>query len=137
MRASTRYHSGFDLPKMTSGKPADSSPKPNSKPTLVKFASTEADQRLLRAVDHLLETGSYASFSDLCKAALRLMLFSPSVAPSGSSSDQSLEELRQQVQQLAERLTQLEAKLGEPPAEDPVPAVDPLLSRLAPLLEDF
>ena len=106
---------------------------PASKSTLVKFASTQADQTLLRTIEQLLETKSYASFSDLCKAALRLMLFSPS-APA-ETPPEALEELRQQVQQLAERLTQLEQKLEEATAEPP--EVDPLLSRLAPLLEDF
>lgn len=120
--------SGFDLSQMTPGK--NSAPKP----TLVKFASTQADQTLLRAVEQLLDTESYANFSDLCKAALRLMLFSPGV-PSGTLPEAALEELRQQVQQLAERLTQLEQKLEEATAEPP--EVDPLLSRLAPLLEDF
>lgn len=50
-------------------------------------------------------------------------------------------ELERQVQQLTERLIQLEQKLeGANPAsvpEEPEIETDPLLSRLAPLLEDF
>jgi Arc/MetJ-type ribon-helix-helix transcriptional regulator len=131
--------SGFYAPKMTLGKDPlgkTSSPKLSAKPKLVKFAAAEADQRLLQAVEQMLATESYPSFSELCKAALRLMLFSPT-ARSDAASELGLEELRQQVQQLANRLTQLEQKL-EAPADPPsLLEADPLLSRLAPLLEDF
>jgi Arc/MetJ-type ribon-helix-helix transcriptional regulator len=101
---------------------------------LVKFTAVEADQSLLRTVEQLLDSGSYASFSDLCKAALRLMLVSADAEPADSIPNPDLAALRQQVQQLAERLTQLEEKMQAAPA---VAEVDPLLSRLAPLLEDF
>lgn len=144
---------------MTSAKPKSS--------YVVKFAQTEADQELSRAVDSALEGQSYKSFSDLCKQALRLMLLTntptlPMMAVleqqvmtlqlqimqleqrSKETGSQTTDALAQQVQQLTERITQLEQKLEAaalapaPKTEetDPEPS-DPLLSRLAPLLEDF
>ena len=107
---------------------------------LVQFTSTEADQMLLAAVEQALAANhgeSDGSFSDLCKAALRQMLCAsptPNSAPSNESP--ALEDLRRQVQQLAERLTHLEQLAGSP-AAPPAPEADSLLSRLAPLLEDF
>lgn len=134
---------------------------------VVRFAQTEADQVLLQAIDRALEGQSYKSFSDLCKQALRLMLLSgePTVTlPMLSVLEQQLMTLQlqimqleqrsrephssiggleAQVQQLTDRLTQLEQKVDTavltPVAEEPEPEpeTDPLLSRLAPLLEDF
>lgn len=144
---------------MTSGKPKSS--------YVVRFAQTEADQDLLQAVDRALENQSYKSFSDLCKQALRLMLLSaepPPTLPMLAVLEQqlmtlqlqmmqqeqrlmephsSLGRIEEQMQELSARLVQLEQKVDTavltPASEEPEPEseTDPLLSRLAPLLEDF
>lgn len=142
---------------MTSSKPKSS--------YVVKFAQTEADQDLQQAVERALEGQTPKSFSDLCKQALRLMLLptEPTVPlpmlavleqqvmtlqlqvmqleqRSTDAQTQTYNELRQQMQQLSERVSLLEQKseISEEEPEAPSdPEADPLLSRLAPLLEDF
>jgi regulator of replication initiation timing len=132
---------------------------------VVKFAQTEADQDLLQAVERALEGQTYRGFSDLCKQALRLMLLSTEptvILPMLAVLEQqvmtlqlqvmqleqrsrephsSVQALATQLQQLTDRLSQLEQKVDtavQPaPVEEPEPETDPLLSRLAPLLEDF
>jgi CII-binding regulator of phage lambda lysogenization HflD len=133
--------------------------KPSAKPNYsVKFAATEADQSLLQSVQQALEDRAL-DFSDLCKQALKLMLgteipVSTTISTLAileqqimtlqlqimrleerSNSSQDIpEDLKQQLQAITERLTWLEQQAvsgGE------VPEVDPVLSRLAPLLEDF
>jgi hypothetical protein len=142
---------------MTSSKPKSS--------YVVKFAQTEADQDLLQAVEHTLEGQTYKSFSDLCKQALRLMVLPTEPAiplsmlavleqqvmtlqlqvmqleqRSADAQNQNYGELQQQLQQLTERVSLLEQKretsVEESEASSELDA-DPLLSRLAPLLEDF
>jgi TolA-binding protein len=166
---------------------------------MVKFASTEADQLLLEAIEQKLVEQS-SSFSDFCKQALQQFLQPPDpAAPPIASLHQQILELQvqvariegkeearqryalrrleqqmrelgdrlaslerkeyleQQVRQLTDRLMRLETQetgnepRGEtgaiaPPnpeapdlSEDDIEeaAVDPLLDRLAPLLEDF
>lgn len=141
---------------MTSGKA-----KPNY---LVKFAAAPADQELLQAVEQAL-AGSATNFSDLCKQALRLLLTSAEASahlPMLALLEQQImtlqlqvmhleqrslnatdEDLRLQVQQLTERVNQLEQQAAVEQSEaesEPLAADlpdDPLLFRLAPLLEDF
>lgn len=149
------------LSPMTSGKPK-SSPKSSY---VVKFVPTEADQDLLLAIERALEDESYKSFSDLCKQALRQLLLSSSPEPVSmvavleqqlmtlqlqimqleqrlqESQSNTVAELEQQIQQLSERVTQLEQQptSSTPQPEAPVNSSepDPLLSRLAPFLDDF
>lgn len=142
---------------MTSGKPKSS--------YVVKFVQTEADQTLLAAIDRALEEESYTSFSDLCKQALR-RLFSTSTEPSlpmmtvfeqqlmtlqlqimqleqrsKESQTSTVAELEHQIQQLGERVAQLEQQPvshhTSPEASADSSELDPLLSRLAPFLDDF
>lgn len=132
---------------------------------VVRFAQTEADLELLRAIDSALESQSYSSFSDLCKQALHDFLLSPKpTSDAGATLHQQLialqlqvarlegaaqawqscpiGRLEQQLTQLGDRLEQLELKAesqtvsaSEP--ESPATEPDPLLMRLGPLLEDF
>lgn len=136
----------------------------------VKFASTEADQVLLAAIEAALSSQTYASFSELCKQALRQLLLDPPATDALSSLQQQLlavqlqvaklegfaevwqacpiGRIEQQLGQLSDRLAQLESQkedsapehLDSPEDLDlpaPIAEPDPLLSRLAPLLEDF
>lgn len=142
---------------MTSGKPRSS--------YVVKFVQTEADQDLLGAVEQALEDESYKSFSDLCKQALRRLLFSTDAEPmpmmalleqqvmtlqmqimqieqrSKESQTNTVAELEHKIQQLSDRVTQLEQQpASSPQAPDKTAEnaeLDPLLSRLAPFLDDF
>jgi Arc/MetJ-type ribon-helix-helix transcriptional regulator len=139
---------------MTSSKPKSS--------YVVRFAQIEADQDLLLAIEQALEDETYKSFSDLCKQALRRFLFSaeptlPMVTVleqqlmtlqlqmmqleqrSKDSHTTTVTELERRIQQLSDRVTQLEqqprAHIQPEAAAEPKP--DPLLSRLAPFLDDF
>jgi Arc/MetJ-type ribon-helix-helix transcriptional regulator len=139
---------------MTSSKPKSS--------YVVRFAQIEADQDLLLAIEQALEDETYKSFSDLCKQALRRFLFSaeptlPMVTVleqqlmilqlqmmqleqrSKDSHTTTVTELERRIQQLSDRVTQLEqqprAHIQPEAAAEPEP--DPLLSRLAPFLDDF
>lgn len=133
--------------------------KPSAKPSyIVKFAATAADQSLLQSVQQALEDRAL-DFSDLCKQALKLMLGTEVPVSTLAILEQQImtlqlqimqleersksmqtnasgvpEDLKQQLQDITERLTRLEQQAvsgGE------APEVDPVLSRLAPLLEDF
>lgn len=142
---------------MTSGKPKSS--------YVVKFVQTEADQDLLLAVERALEGETYKSFSDLCKQALRRFLFPSGAEPtlpmvavleqqlmtlqlqmmqleqrSKDSQTSTVTELERQIQQLSDRVTQLEQQPRahtQPEATEDPSQLDPLLSRLAPFLDDF
>jgi TolA-binding protein len=132
----------------------------------VKFAQTEADQVLLEAIEKALQSQSYSSFSDLCKQALRQLLLPAESAPGAAvmNLQQQLNALQIQVAKLegaahlwqscpigrleqhltevTHRVEQLEAGAVSSSSAQPDPvaapeAIDPLLSRLAPLLEDF
>ena len=160
---------------------------------VIKFATTEADQLLLEAIDQKLIEQSIG-FSDLCKQALQQFLQPPnSETPPIALQQQildlqlqvariegkeearqryALRRLEQQVRELGDRLASLERKeylqqqvlqltdrlmrlevqetgtenRAETSAIDAAPnltvleeeaAIDPLLDRLAPLLEDF
>ncbi|WNZ22204.1 hypothetical protein HJG54_04550 [Leptolyngbya sp. NK1-12] len=130
---------------MTSSKPKSS--------YVVKFASTEADQDLLQAVEQALADQTYKSFSDLCKQALRLMLIPTETtvalplltaleqqvmtlqlqlmqleqrskeAQAAHAPAQNYTELQQQVEQLTERVSWLEQKCTTL-EEPPTPASD-------------
>ncbi|MFM7529560.1 MAG: hypothetical protein ACKO63_13925 [Nodosilinea sp.] len=149
--------------KLTSGKPTSGKAKPNeAKPGYsVKFAATPADQALLQSVQQAMTERSLP-FDELCKLALKQLLASdPATLPllalleqqimalqlqvmqleqrSTESAAADVAGLRRQIQDLSERVAQLEQQavsktLG---SEAEAPEVDPLLSRLAPLLEDF
>ncbi|HEY9697092.1 MAG TPA: hypothetical protein V6D10_07505 [Trichocoleus sp.] len=138
--------------------------KPNR---MVRFTATEADQRLLSAIDRTLETQVDGSFSDLCKQALQHYLSLRDIPPgdvpqsySGwivlqqqvitmqlqlthfaqqqQAASEPLISVKQQIQALGDRLTQLEQQVESGVSTPPsIAEVDPLLSRLAPLLEDF
>jgi hypothetical protein len=116
---------------------------------IVRFAQTEADQALLEAVEAALESQFHGNFSALCKQALRHLLL-----PEQEGRVISPLVLQEQIVALQERVAVLErmqGRVGEPIGEPepepieatlaatakPIEAVDPLLSRLAPLLEDF
>jgi hypothetical protein len=109
---------------------------------VVRFAQTEADQALLQAVETALEQQFHGNFSALCKQALQQFLLPDQVHDSATLQAQ-IKALQQQVAQLeqgmGDRISQLEQRLAgqEIGAIEPPPEVDPLLSRLAPLLEDF
>lgn len=152
---------------MTSGKsasePSTSAKSPSGKTkaapalkTSVNFAATSADQSLLAAVEQALAERDL-SFSDLCKLALQQLLTPEPTVPmlalleqqimalqlqmmqleqrSAASSMETAESLRQQLQDLTERVAQLERQAE--PAAAPEPEIDPLLARMAPLLEEF
>jgi hypothetical protein len=142
---------------MTSGKPKLS--------YVVKFVQTEADQDLLLAVEQALEDESYRSFSDLCKQALRRLLLPNGVEPlpmmalleqqvmtlqmqmmqieqrTKESQTHTVTDLEHKIQQLNDRVTQLEQHSASSPQPPETPEaqteLDPLLSRLAPFLDDF
>jgi hypothetical protein len=132
---------------------------------VVRFAPTEADQKLLAALEEVLEHQFYGNFSALCKQALRNFLL-----PGDDSQILSPIVMQEQILELQDRVAMLEAlgdRLGllspdsqdslrpelkvkpiedepiedEPiedePIEDEPIEDDPLLSRLALLLEDF
>jgi hypothetical protein len=117
----------------------------------VKFTQTEADQTLLRAVEQALLPNQ--SFSELCKQALQHFLLSAKAAPQVTQLDVPscpFGRLEQQMLQLENRLKRLENgatfsenSSPETPTIEPLAdeanhhELDPLLSRLAPLLEDF
>ncbi|MBF2000829.1 MAG: hypothetical protein IGS50_08105 [Synechococcales cyanobacterium C42_A2020_086] len=132
---------------------------------VVKFAATEADQTLLQSVEAALAQRRI-SFSDLCKQALRQLLLESETAPttlallatleqqlmtlqlqvmrleqqsqaSQASYAPTLQQWEQQLQQLEERVTRLESSASPAPEVAAEPEPDPLLARLAPLLEDF
>jgi hypothetical protein len=114
---------------------------------VVRFAQTDVDQALLQAVEEALESQFHGNFSALCKQALRHLLLpeqegrviSPLVL------QEQIVALQQRVavlESLGDRVERLEqGRSGEEsvvePTPEPVTEVDPLLSRLAPLLEDF
>jgi hypothetical protein len=121
-----------------------SSPHLRSIRRVVRFAQTEADQALLQAVEEALEKQFYGNFSALCKQAIRHFLL-----PDQASQMISPIVMQEQIIELQERVARLEAMGDRPippehltapsPAElpEPPPEIDPLLSRLALLLEDF
>jgi hypothetical protein len=114
---------------------------------VVRFAQTDADKALLQAVEEALESQFHGNFSALCKQALRHLLL-----PEQEGRVISPLMLQEQIVALQQRVAVLEA-LGDRVAAleqersiqesdegvEPTPEaeVDPLLSRLAPLLEDF
>jgi hypothetical protein len=120
---------------------------------VVRFAQTDADKALLQAVEEALESQFHGNFSALCKQALRHLLL-----PEQEGRVISPLMLQEQIVALQQRVAVLEA-LGDrggaleqgraasqiPPGSaeadviEPTPEaeVDPLLSRLAPFLEDF
>jgi hypothetical protein len=109
---------------------------------VVRFAQTEADQALLQAVETALEQQFHGNFSALCKQALRQFLLLQDQA--STPMQVQIEALQRQVAQLergmGDRIQQLEQRMDEGRVTEPIeppPEVDPLLSRLAPLLEDF
>ncbi|NJR39206.1 MAG: hypothetical protein HC781_10705 [Leptolyngbyaceae cyanobacterium CSU_1_4] len=124
-----------------------SSPHLRSIRRVVRFVPTETDQALLQAVENALESQFHGNFSALCKQALRHFLL-----PDQADQVISPVVMQGQIVELQERVARLEAmsdrltspephslstdfssnELPEPPLE-----VDPLLSRLAELLEDF
>lgn len=120
----------------------------------ITFSASPADQRFLAALETLVATGCYESFSDLCKQALRAMLFlveGKGAAVATASLEQEVRDLQLKVAALEGQLFSLQAGAAgqraialEPanglsapqPASARSPA-DPLLQRLGPLLEDF
>jgi hypothetical protein len=121
-----------------------SSPHIRSVRRVVRFVQTETDQALLQAVEEALESQFHGNFSALCKQALRHFLL-----PHQNSQVISPIAMQEQIVELQERVARLEAMgdrlapqeqiAPQPPAElpEPPPEIDPLLSRLALLLEDF
>ena len=124
---------------------------------VVRFSPTETDQQLLQALEEVLETQFHGNFSALCKQALRSFLL-----PEEESRLMSPVVMQEQILELQDRVAMLEAlgdRLGllspdglpdsrtlpiavessggvEEPLPEPIEE-DPLLSRLALLLEDF
>jgi hypothetical protein len=119
-----------------------SSPRIRSIRRVVRFVQTETDQVLLQAVEEALDSQFHGNFSALCKQALRNFLL-----PDLEGQVISPIAMQGQIVELQERVARLE--MGDrptpsepldlqPPAEpEPPSEVDPLLSRLALLLEDF
>lgn len=109
----------------------------------MRFAQTEADQVLLQAVEEALENQFYGNFSALCKQAIRHFLLTNqnSQVISPIVMQEQIVELQERVARLeamGDRLIPLEPLTSPSPAELPEPTPDdPLLSRLALLLEDF
>ncbi len=137
-----------------------SSPRIRSIRRIVRFVQTGADQALLQAVEEALESQFHGNFSALCKQALRHFLL-----PDQDGRLISPIVMQEQIAELQERVARLE-KMGdrlsllelerlqqrsaepqlpaespepspEPPEPEPLEIIDPLLSRLAPFLEDF
>lgn len=122
-----------------------SSPHLRSIRRIVRFVQTETDQALLQAVEKALENQFHGNFSALCKQALRHFLLHDQdgqiISPIA---------MQEQILELQERVARLEAMGDRPilleqseqlvPQSSPEaesPPEDPLLSRLALLLEDF
>ncbi|MGJ3248050.1 MAG: hypothetical protein ACFE0I_18450 [Elainellaceae cyanobacterium] len=148
----------------------------------VVFKESVTDQALLGAIERALATQPYASFSDLCKQALRQSLLGAemsSTMPLFLELQRQIVDLRVSLANLEYRLrgdrptprqenldhpfdhldhqfTRLSSRLGETrstipfnpresresPEPERVPATisrasDPLLDRLAPILDDF
>jgi hypothetical protein len=110
----------------------------------VRFAQTEADQVLLKAVEQALESQFHGNFSALCKQALRHFLLPDQEGQvvSPMVMQEQIVELQKRVAKLetmGDRLTSQEQPTSPPAPELPEPPleIDPLLSRLALLLEDF
>ncbi len=144
-----------DSNQLTSGKPTGKAKSAPANSHSVKFVTTPEDQSLLQAVQQAM-TDRSLSFSDLCKLALQQMLTAnPAHLPLLALLEQQImalqlqvmqleqrpthgladAELRQQLQDLSQRVAQLEQQTGA--AAEPQPEVDPLLARMAPLLEEF
>ena len=130
----------------------------NSIRRVVRFAPTETDQQLLQALEEVLETQFHGNFSALCKQALRSFLL-----PEEQGRLMSPVVMQEQILELQDRVAMLEAlgdRLGllspdglpdsralpiavespggvEEPLTEPIEEEDPLLSRVAVLLEDF
>jgi hypothetical protein len=118
----------------------------------VQFGASFADQALLHSVEQRLAVQA-TSFSDLCKQALQHYL------AQSESSIAALLLMQQQITQLQQQVAQLEQALPltlmashetqplpcdrlrldfeSASIEMPIEAPDPLLSRLAPLLDEF
>lgn len=114
----------------------------------MQFAQTEADQLLLQAIEEALENQFYGNFSDLCKQAIRHFLLPDrtDLVISPLVMQEQIIELQQRVatlERMGDRLTSLEdnSALSTDLSSTEIPEssleVDPLLSRLAELLEDF
>lgn len=129
----------------------------------VEFTSAAADQALLQAVQAAIAAASWDSFSDLCKHALRQLLqqdqaptsvvlwgemqrqivelqFKLTALEGRLTAEQAL--MQQQAAQHNLRLQSLEQELHPDQSVSPTAAMrarqlDPLLSRIGPLLEDF
>jgi hypothetical protein len=110
---------------------------------VVRFVQTETDQALLQAVEEALDSQFHGNFSALCKQALRNFLLpdlegqviSP-IAMQGQIVE--LQERVARLEKMGDRPTPSEPLDSQPSAEpEPPSEVDPLLSRLALLLEDF
>lgn len=115
---------------------------------VVQFAQTEADQLLLQAIEEALENQFYGNFSALCKQAIRHFLLPDrtDLVISPLVMQEQIIELQQRVatlERMGDRLTSLEdnSALSTDLSSTEIPEssleVDPLLSRLAELLEDF
>lgn len=119
---------------------------------VVRFVPTETDQALLQAVENALESQFHGNFSALCKQALRHFLLpeQDSQVVSPVVMQGQIAELQERVARLelmGDRLTLLEGNssstdlsstdLSSTKLPESPPEVDPLLSRLAGLLEDF
>jgi hypothetical protein len=108
---------------------------------VVRFAQTEADQALLQAVETALEQQFHGNFSALCKQALRQFLLPDQAPPPMQTQFEALQrQVAQLEREMGDRIQQLEQRMDEGRMVEPIeppPEVDPLLSRLAPLLEDF
>lgn len=123
-----------------------SSPHLRSIRRIVRFVQTETDQALLQAVEKALENQFHGNFSALCKQSLRHFLL-----PDQDGQVISPIVMQEQIVELQERVARLEMMSDRPTLPEqsrqhdpqpsteaePPPEVDPLLSRLALLLEDF
>ena len=73
----------------------------------ITFSASPADQRFLAALETLVATGCYESFSDLCKQALRAML----LLVEGKGAAVATASLEQEVRDLQLKVAALEGQL--------------------------
>ncbi|HEY9658231.1 MAG TPA: hypothetical protein V6C65_07250 [Allocoleopsis sp.] len=78
----------------------------------VEFTQTQADRMLLEAIETALTSGTYGSFSELCKQALQQLLLSTQGSVAEGQSSLQVIALQQQVMDLQRQVGKLEGVMS-------------------------